>query len=64
VNEFVHWWRSCCGRDTAGRSLPFKKDWKVVVCGETDSGSNPDGYGYSTVRTAEWLNVVDILGIR
>jgi hypothetical protein len=64
VNEFIQWWRSCSGRDTAGRSMPFKKDWKIVVCGETCNGMSPDGYGYSTVRTAEWLNVVNILGIR
>jgi len=65
VNEFISWWRSCSGRDTCGRGLPrrFAKDWKIVVCGDVSYGDSPDGYGYSTVRTAEWLNVINILGI-
>jgi hypothetical protein len=67
VNEFIQWWRSCSGRDTCGRSLPpslSKKDWKIVVCGETTGGGSPDGEGWGNVRTAEWLGILDILGIK
>lgn len=68
VNEFHQWWRSCSGRDTAGRSFPSfftnHRDWKIVVCGETSGGQSPDGEGWTNVRTAEWLGIINILGIK
>lgn len=64
IGEFLQWWRDCDSRDTAGRDLPFKKDWKIVVCGETTGGGSPEGEGWEMVRTAEWFNLLTILGIK
>lgn len=63
VEEFVDWWRSCSGRDTAGRSDPDNKNKKIVVCGEMSWGDTPDGYGYTTMDKAYWFDIPQALGI-
>lgn len=63
VKNFVEWWRTCEGRDTAGRSLPSDKNQKIVVCGEMSWGDSPEGYGYTTMNRAYWYEIPERLGI-
>jgi hypothetical protein len=63
VEEFIDWWYSCSGRDSAGRSDPFNKKYEIRVCGEMSWGDTPDGYGYTTMDKAYWFNIPEGLGI-
>jgi hypothetical protein len=63
VNEFIGWWYSCSGRDSAGRSDPFNKRYEIRVCGDMSWGDSPDGYGYTTMDRAYWFDIPQNLGI-
>lgn len=63
IKEYVDWWYSCSGRDTAGRSDPDDKNKKIVVCGDMSWGDAPTGYGYTLMSKAECFNIPENLGI-
>lgn len=63
VKDFVQWWYTCEGRDTAGRQDPDNPKKKIVVCGEMSWGDKPDGYGYGMMDRAYWFEIPESLGI-
>jgi hypothetical protein len=63
VEDFLDWWVTCNGRDTAGRTDPDDKKKQIVVCGDMSWGDSPDGFGYTTVNRAYWFGIPHRLGI-
>lgn len=63
IDDFVVWWLTLQGRDTAGRDNPSDHRTKIVVCGDMSWGDSPDGYGWTMVRKAGWFNLLHYLKI-
>jgi hypothetical protein len=63
VEDFLDWWVTCNGRDTAGRTDPDDKKKQIVVCGDMSWGDSPEGFGYTTVNRAYWFGIPHRLGI-
>jgi len=64
VSRFLGWWRSCSVRDTAARTDPDMPGQKIVVCGETTSGTEPEGEGFGHMKVATATGMLTPLGIR
>jgi len=64
VKDFVEWWHCEEGRDVCSRFDPDDHSQKIVVCGGDSGGDMPEGYGYQTLRRANWFEILDNLGIR
>ncbi len=60
VDDFIDFWENTFARDTADR---FYGDKKIIFAGEATWGDEPDGYGYTLLKTLVMLNVTDIFGI-
>jgi hypothetical protein len=61
VGRIVSFWNDPDARDTVWRDI--SKMERVVFCGDSTWGDEPDGVGHSLLRMAHVLDILDPLGI-
>lgn len=62
VASFLHFWNTGA-RDTISRKDPKNRKRKVVCAGDQTWGDDPDGYGYTVLKSMSALGLFDILGL-
>ena len=66
VDEFIHFWDEPCGRDVSCRTFCTKPGGgqktlvKIVFAGDMSWGDEPEGYGYTTLKTSDMAGLHDI----
>lgn len=62
--ETLELWRRGQARDCFWRQDPQNPKMKIMFCGEPSWGDPPEGHGYQTLRRAEMVGLLEILGIK
>ena len=63
LNDLLSVWEGNA-RDSTSRVIAFgKKKLRVLTAGEMSWGDEPSGWGYQTLRDADRLGLLDVLGI-
>jgi hypothetical protein len=65
VDEFMNFWDDPCFRDATSRIFTVKgQKVKVVFAGEMTWGDEPEGWGYTTLKAADYLGLFNIFKLQ